>query len=235
MHAQISETRLFSDLSHVSGSEANYNLAKSVWYVCGWDCTFLEEYLCNFQFLYRSLPVCGNKLRTTCPKLRKVGKKQLHYGSNLFYALLGKKLKLGMVIWSTCRLHRYELASYPGLLAPVFIACSTNAGEGLVKLSHVVWCTWTCGGVAHSFCTVVKQLSESKKRRQDCLMSSAQLFYGPYWQLVAHLLTCCFFRECATPPHVQVCHTTVTQFYQAFPRVSTASNKRWGKKAWVRG
>jgi len=27
----------------------------------------------------------------------------------------------------------------------------------------------------------------------------------------------------------------VTQFYQAFPRVSTASDKRWGKKAWVRG
>jgi len=32
----------------------------------------------------------------------------------------------------------------------VFVACSTNAGEGLVKLSHVVWRTWTCGGVAHS-------------------------------------------------------------------------------------
>ena len=30
------------------------------------------------------------------------------------------------------------IASYPGLLAPVFVACSTNAGEGLVKLSHVV-------------------------------------------------------------------------------------------------
>jgi len=27
----------------------------------------------------------------------------------------------------------------------------------------------------------------------------------------------------------------VTQFYQAFPRVSSASNKRWGEKAWVRG
>jgi len=25
----------------------------------------------------------------------------------------------------------------------------------------------------------------------------------------------------------------VTQFYQAFPRVSTASDKRWGEKAWV--
>ena len=27
----------------------------------------------------------------------------------------------------------------------------------------------------------------------------------------------------------------VTRFYQAFPRVSTASDKRWGEKAWVRG
>jgi len=30
-----------------------------------------------------------------------------------------------------------EVASYPGLLTPAFVACSTNAGEGLVKLSHV--------------------------------------------------------------------------------------------------
>ena len=28
-------------------------------------------------------------------------------------------------------------ASYPGLLSPVFVACSTNVGEGLVKLSHI--------------------------------------------------------------------------------------------------
>jgi len=27
----------------------------------------------------------------------------------------------------------------------------------------------------------------------------------------------------------------VTQFYQAFPRVSTANDKCWGEKAWVRG
>jgi len=43
-----------------------------------------------------------------------------------------------------------DLASYPGLLTPAFVACSANAGEGLVKLSHVVWRTWMCGGVAHS-------------------------------------------------------------------------------------
>ena len=34
--------------------------------------------------------------------------------------------------------HGCHVASYPGLLAPAFVACSTNAGEGLVKLSHVV-------------------------------------------------------------------------------------------------
>ena len=73
-----------------------------------------------------------------------------------------------------------------------FVACSTNAGEGLVKLSHVVWRTWTCGGVAHSFCTAVKQLSESKERYQDCRRSSAQSFSGLWWQSVAHSLTCRF-------------------------------------------
>jgi len=46
------------------------------------------------------------------------------------------------------------VALYPGLLAPAFVACSTNAGEGLVKLSHMVWRTWTYGGVAHSWLTI---------------------------------------------------------------------------------
>jgi len=61
------------------------------------------------------------------------------------------------------------VASYPGLLTPAFITCSTNMGEGLVKWSHAQWRTWTYGGVAHSFCTAAKWLSESKKHCQDCL------------------------------------------------------------------
>ena len=80
----------------------------------------------------------------------------------------------------------------PSLHVRAFVACSINAGEGLVKLSHVVWRTWTCGGVVQSFCTAVKRLPESKKRCQDCLMSSAQSFYGPCLQSVAHSFTCCF-------------------------------------------
>jgi len=35
--------------------------------------------------------------------------------------------------------HTITLASYLGLLVPAFVAYNTNAGEGLVKLSHVVW------------------------------------------------------------------------------------------------
>ena len=42
------------------------------------------------------------------------------------------------------------LDSYPDLLTPAFVTCSTNTGGGLVKLSHVQWRTWTYGGVAHS-------------------------------------------------------------------------------------
>jgi len=36
-----------------------------------------------------------------------------------------------------------NLASYLGLLTTAFVVCSTNVGEGLVKLSHVQWRTWT--------------------------------------------------------------------------------------------
>jgi len=38
-------------------------------------------------------------------------------------------------------------------------------------------------------------LSEPKKRCQDCLMLSAQLFYSPCLQSLAHSLTCCLSRN----------------------------------------
>jgi len=58
-----------------------------------------------------------------------------------------------------------ELASYPGLPTPVFVACNTNVGEGLVKLSHVQWRTWTCGGVAHSWKTASKRVHYQSQTR----------------------------------------------------------------------
>ena len=87
--------------------------------------------------------------------------------------------------------------------------------------------------MAHSFCTAVKRLSESKKHCQDCLMSSAQSFYGQCLQSVVHSLVV-FPGMChsSTRPCTSL---HMTQFYQAFPHVSTASDKHWGEKAWVRG
>ena len=59
---------------------------------------------------------------------------------------------------------RYQsVASYPGLLTPAFVTCSTNVGEGLVKL--IVCCDildigWTCGGVAYSQKTASMYISQ---------------------------------------------------------------------------
>ena len=132
-----------------------------------------------------------------------------------------------------CPLHNSELiqiraetiASYPGLLTPVFVPCSTNAGRDLVKVSDMQWRTWMCGGVAHSFCTAVKRLPESKKRHQDCLMSSAQSFYGPCLRFVAHSLAV-FLGTCHSSK-CPVCHCTWLSFTS---RVSTASDKCWSEK-----
>ena len=96
------------------------------------------------------------------------------------------------------------------LLTPVFVPCSTNAGRDLVKVSDMQWRTWMCGGVAHSFCTAVKRLPESKKRHQDCLMSSAQSFYGPCLRFVAHSLAV-FLGTCHSSK-CPVCHCTWLSF-----------------------
>jgi len=53
-------------------------------------------------------------------------------------------------------------------------------------LSHAVTyldVEWTCGAVACSFCTAVRQLSDPKEHCRDCLMSPTQSLRGrgPGW------------------------------------------------------
>jgi len=83
------------------------------------------------------------------------------------------------------------------------------------------------------YTTSVKQLSEPKKHQQDCLMLNIQSFYNPCLQLAARSLAV-FPGMCHSSTHPGI-SLHMTQFYQAFPRVSTASNKQWGEKAWERG
>jgi len=116
------------------------------------------------------------------------------------------------------------VTSYPGLLTPAFVTCSTNAGKGLVKLSHVVWRTWTYGGVAHSFCTAVKRLSESDVERSVVLWSMFAI-----GNALAYLL---FSRN------VPLLHTSryvIPRLSFTRPSPVLVSNKRWGEKAWVWG
>jgi len=96
-----------------------------------------------------------------------------------------------------------HFALYPGLLAPVFVTCNTNMGEGLVKLM-------TSNDVP----------GPKKRRQENCPMLSAQSFYGSYLRLVAHSL--------AVSRNVPLLHasryiTVCDQFYQAFHHVSTIS------------
>jgi len=80
------------------------------------------------------------------------------------------------IVWLSGSNNNYSILScylcapsYPGLLTSAFVTCSTNVGEGLVKL---ITCSeipgpdfgWMCGGVAHSFCSciAVRQLFEPK-------------------------------------------------------------------------
>ena len=135
----------------------------------------------------------------------------------------------------------YDLASWPGLLAPAFVSCSTNAGGGLVKLSHVQWCAWMLGGRVKEW--HIPRQTAGKWVHYDCK-------HEPWndWVLDIRQSWWCFLgsescfiaiqKECATPLHVHPTSKYVIacdQFYQAFPCVGTTSDKRWGEKVWVRG
>ena len=102
---------------------------------------------------------------------------------------------------------REKLASYPSLLTPAFIACSTNVGEGLVKLI-------TCSDVPGHWVNVWKSgtfllysskwLSEPKKHCQDYLMLSAQCcmhITTHFWDLRAPSNKDCFVVQYKSKPH----------------------------------
>jgi len=69
---------------------------------------------------------------------------------------------------------------------------------------------------------------------QDCLMLSAQSFYGPCMQLIGYLLAYCFSGNVPLL-HMSRYIILRNSVLPGLSRISTASDKRWGEKAWVRG
>ena len=84
-----------------------------------------------------------------------------------------------------------------------------------------------CGGVAHPHKQQVRyQLQiQTVERLSTQHQTVLATFLGSESRFTA------VQKECANPGTSY----HVTQFYQAFTRVSTASDKLWGEKAWVRG
>ena len=126
----------------------------------------------------------------------------------------------------------YSIASLVPRPSCPSVCCSTNMGEGLVNW---VMCNDVPGRVEEWHIPSVQWLSEPKKRQQDCLMSSAQSFYSPCLCSGSTLTYLLFFRECATPPHIQVRHCTWLSFTRPSPTlVLQATNsgvRRPGYKA----
>ena len=97
-----------------------------------WFWSGAAEKYCGQQCL--SAKVCEFHLVRLCWKFREDG------GEGRDNKILSRLT--GVSSWSCTIL----IAKYPGLLTPAFVTCSTNVGEGLVKLIHVQWCTWILGG-----------------------------------------------------------------------------------------
>ena len=123
------------------------------------------------------------------------------------------------------------VASYPGLLTPVFVTCSTNAVEGLVKLitcNDYLDVGWTCGGAPHSQNNRECTIDRKHRPWSDWVLDTRQswwCFLGSESHFIA------VQEESATPPHVHPaprCVIACDQFYQAFPCISAASNKMLG-------
>ena len=146
---------------------------------------------------------------------------------------------LSLNLWLNVASTSNYLASYPGLLTPVFVTHSTNAGEGSVKL---ITCNdipgrwvnmWRSATYLLYSCKTAFWTQETLPRFSDVEHSVVLWSVFGIWSALTYLR---FFWECATPPHIHPMPRYVNayeQFHQAFPHISTANNKHWGEKAWL--
>jgi len=106
------------------------------------------------------------------------------------------------------------VASYPGLLTPVFVACSTNAGEGLIKLSHVPW-----PGHVEEWHIPGKTASKRVHYRSQTWTIEHWVLdiRQPWRHFYSESCLTAVQKECATPPHVQVRHCTWLSFTRPSP------------------
>ena len=128
------------------------------------------------------------------------------------------------------------LASYSSLLTPAFVACSTNVGEGLVKLM-------TCSDISRRWVDM-RRSGTFPEKPWVCyrLQPQTMQWLRDWHQAVRYSVvwvTFLGFRklphsyiECATPPHVHPTSRYVTVHGQFYPHISTctSSDQCWGRR-----
>jgi len=87
-----------------------------------------------------------------------------------------------------------------------------------------------CGGVAHSFCTTLKWLLNARSFAKTLDVEYSVIPWSAF--AIGSTITCDISKMCHSSTRLGT-SLHVTQFYQAFPCVRAASDKRWGEKAWV--
>ena len=131
------------------------------------------------------------------------------------------------------------LASYPGLLNPAFVTCSTNTGEGLVKLmtcSDILrhWVDMWRSDIFPEYCKWVCYWTQPQtlQRLRDWHQAGQSGSLGDIsWvqKAASQLYRTCHFSTC--PPNIQVNNC----MWSVLPHISTSSDKHWGEKAWIGG
>ena len=114
----------------------------------------------------------------------------------------------------------------------MYVCVSLIPRPSHLSVCHVQWHTYTCGGMAHS-------------RKNSKWVHYGLQIRTVEWLSVQHQTVLAMFLGFRKPLYSRtegMCHFSthpsgslhVTQFYQAFPCIRTASDKHWGEKAWVR-
>jgi len=95
---------------------------------------------------------------------------------------------------------------------------------------------WMCGGVAH-FQNNLHYLSQTRTMERLSTWHQALLVNFSWVQKPLQSCTEGMCRSFICPPNVQMRTSlhVITMPYHAFSHVSTATDKHWGDKAWVRG
>ena len=122
-----------------------------------------------------------------------------------------------------------KLASYPGLLGPAFVTCSTNAGRpGKTESRGMTYLdVWRSGPFLLYSCKATFWIQETSLRLSDVERSVVLRSVFAIGSALAYLL---FFRECATPPHVHVRHTTWLSFTRPSPALVLANATNTGAR-----